>query len=298
MEWLNYHHLLYFYVVAREGSIAKACTELRLAQPTISGQLRVLEESFGEKLFERRGRGLALTEVGKVVYGYAEQIFDLGKELQETLKNHEPPRRPLIIGLADVLPKIIAHKLIEPARRLPEPVHIICREGRPEMLVAQLALHNLDIVLSDAPIDPSIKVKAYSHLLGECGIMFFGSPKNTLRYKKNFPKSLDGAPTLLPSDETTFRAELESWFESIHVRPMIVGEFADSALLHIFGEAGDGVFPAPDILEPYLKKQHGVQALGKAEGVQVRFYVISVERKLKHPAAVAICEAARHRLFG
>lgn len=292
MEWLNYHHLLYFYVVAKEGSIARACEELRLAQPTISGQLRMLEESLGEKLFDRAGRGLALTEIGKVVFRYAEQIFTLGTELQQTLKGL-PTRRPLVVGIADVLPKMVAYRLLEPARRLPEKVRMICREGRPERLVADLATGDLDIVLTDAPMNQTLRVKAFNHLLGECRIAFFGTAKHLLKYRKGFPKSLDGAPMLLPSDDSAIRGALEQWFDEIKVHPVIIGEFADTALLEIFGEAGDGIFPAPDLLESQLKKQHGVQLIGATNEVRERFYVISVERRLKHPAVIAISQAAK-----
>lgn len=297
MEWLNYHHLLYFYVVAREGSIARACEELRLAQPTISGQLRQLEERLGEKLFERSGRGLVLTEVGKTVLRYAEQIFSLGSELLETLKG-KPSSRPLVVGIADVLPKLVAYRLLEPARRGHEPVRIICREGRPERLMAELAVHNLDIILTDAPASPTVRVKAFNHLLGDCGVTFFGAAKMALKYRRDFPRSLNGAPLLMPSEDAAMRNALEQWFDSMKIRPEIVGEFADSALLHIFGEAGDGIFPAPSIIDAQLKRQLSVQMIGRTEDVREKFYVISVERKLKHPAVVAISEAARSRLFG
>lgn len=296
MEWLNYHHLLYFYVVAREGSIARACEELRLAQPTISGQIRALEESLGEKLFHRVGRRLELTEVGKVALRYAEEIFSLGEELKEVLKG-QPKGRPLIVGIADVLPKLVAYRILEPARRLPEPVRIICREGRPERLIADLAVHNLDIVLTDAPISSSIRVKAFHHLLGECGISFFGSGKLALRYRKNFPASLDRAPLLMPSEESAARQILDTWFEQENIKPEIIGEFADSALLQIFAEAGDGIFPAPSVLEDQLKSHHGLQLIGRAEKLRERYYVISIERKLRHPAVIAISESARKDLF-
>jgi LysR family transcriptional regulator, transcriptional activator of nhaA len=296
MEWLNYHHLLYFYVVAREGSIAKACGELRLAQPTISGQIKALEDSLGERLFERKGRGLVLTEIGELAYRYAEQIFSLGAEMREAIKG-TPIRRPLVIGIADVMPKLIAYKLLEPIRRMREPVKVICREGRPDKLMADLALHQLDIILSDSPMSGAVKVKAYSHLLGECGVSFLGTPQLALKYRKGFPKSLDGAPVLLPSDDSVIRGALELWFEDNKIKPQIIGEFADTALLNIFGEAGDGIFPVPDLLESQLRKQLNVQLIGRAEDVSQRFYIVSVERKLKHPAVVAISEGARTRLF-
>jgi len=296
MEWLNYHHLLYFYTVAREGSIARACELLRLAQPTISGSIRALEDSLGEKLFERAGRGLQLTEMGRLVYNYAEQIFRIGDELLETVKG-KPARRPLVVGIADVLPKLIAYRLLAPARQLEEPVRIVCREDRPERLMAELAVHNLDLILTDAPMGPSVRVKAFNHLLGESSISFFGNTKLAARYKKNFPASLNDAPVLLPSEESAVRGGLDLWFESERIRPLVVGEFADSALMKIFGEAGDGLFPAPTVIEDQLAAD-GIQLVGTVPAIRERFYVVSVERKLKHPAVVAISEAARSQVFG
>ena len=296
MEWLNYHHLYYFWTVAREGSITKACRELRLAQPTISGQLRLLEEYLGEKLFERAGRGLKLTEVGEIAFRYADQIFQLGRELQDNVRGRGA-RRTLIVGIADVLPKLVAYKLLEPARKLASPVRLICREGRPERLFADLALHQLDVVLTDAPIGPEVRVKAYNHLLGECGTSFFGSAKLAARYRRDFPNSLDGAPVLLPSDESAAREAVDAWCRSHDVEPNIVGEFADSALLQIFGESGDGLFPLPSVVEGEVKKQTSLQLVGRTADITHRFYAISVERKLKHPAVVAISEGARNRLF-
>ncbi len=292
MEWLNYHHLLYFWVVAREGSISRACEELRLAQPTISGQLKALEESLGEPLFERRGRGLQLTEAGRTVYQYAEKIFSLGQELQEAIRGF-PKIQPLNIGIADVFPKHIAYRLIEPVRLLESQYRLVCREGRPDRLFADLAMHSLDVVLTDTPFDTTYRVKAFSHLLGESTLSFFGSPKLALRYRKNFPKSLDAAPMLLPSDESAARHMLDQWFDSEKLKPVILGEFSDSALLQIFGDAGEGMFPAPTVLEKLLRDQYGVQKIGEVEKLKQRFYLISPERKVKHPAIAKMLERAR-----
>lgn len=296
MQWLNYHHLLYFWVVAREGSISRACEELRLAQPTISSQLKALEESLGEPLFDRKGRGLQLTEVGKTVYDYAERIFSLGQELQEVVRGF-PKIRPLNVGIADILPKHITYKLLEPVRELEQPFRLVCREGRPERLFADLALHNLDIVLTDTPFDTTYRVKAFSHKLGESTLSFFGSSKLALKYKKNFPKSLEGAPMLLPSDESAVRNLIDQWFVSEGIKPLIVGEFSDTALLQIFGDAGDGMFPGPTVLEGQLKEQYGVQLIGEVEKLKQQFYLISAEKKVKHPAVVSIIEGAK-RKFG
>jgi len=299
MEWLNYHHLLYFWTVARTGGVSNASAELRLAQPTISGQLRALEESLGEKLFHRVGRRLELTEMGRVVYRYADEIFTLGRELMDAVRGR-PTGRPvrLAVGVADVLPKLITYRLIEPALKLPEPVRIVIREDKPERLLADLAVHELDLVLSDAPISPSIKVRAFSHLLGECGVTIFATKELAAKYRRNFPRSLDGAPMLLPTESTSLRRGLDQWFAQQGLRPTIVSEIEDRALLKVFGERGVGLFPGPTTIESEIRRRYGVATVGHIEAVKERFYAISIERRLKHPAVVAISEAARERLFG
>lgn len=299
MEWLNYHHLFYFWTMARQGSLARASAELRLAQSTISGQIRALEDSLGEKLFARRGRRLVLTEMGRVVFRYAEEIFSLGRELRDAVKGR-PVGRPqsLMVGVADVVPKLVARRLLEPALKLPEPVRLICREDKPERLFAELAVHNLDIVLSDAPIDPSIRIRAFNHLLGECGIVFFGTAKLAAAHRRNFPESLDGAPVILPTENTTLRRSLDQWFAARGIRPRVVGEFEDSALLKVFGQVGMGLFPASSIIADEVQRQYQVRPVGRLDEVRERFYAISVERKLKHPAVIAISEEARQKLFG
>jgi LysR family transcriptional activator of nhaA len=293
MTDLNYHHLLYFWVVAREGSVSRACEELSLAQPTISGQLKALEESLGEPLFERRGRRMHLTEVGKTVFEYAEKIFTLGQELQQVLRGL-PRINPLVVGITDVLPKHLAYKLLEPVRTLNAPPYkLICREGRPERLFADLALHKLDVVISDTPLLSGARVKAFSHLLGESTLSLFGTAKLALRYRKGFPGSLDKAPLLMPSDESEIRSLLDEWFQKINVRPLILGEFSDTALLQIFGDSGDGMFPAPTVLERQLKEQFGVQLIGEVPQVKQRYYLITAEKQVRHPAIIAIIEGAR-----
>jgi len=298
MEWLNYHHLLYFWTVAREGSVARACQRLHLSQPTISGQLRALEESLGEKLFARQGRGLVLTEVGRTVYSYADEIFSLGRELMDNLKDR-PTGRPLrlSVGIADVVPKLIAYRLLEPALALSERVHVVCREDKPNRLLAELALHGVDLVLADAPLSPAMRIRAFSHLLGECGVCFFAVPKLAAAYRRRFPASLTGAPLLLPTDNTTLRRSLDQWFDQHGLRPQVVGEFEDSALLKVFGQTGTGLFVAPAAIERELRLQYGVVVVGRVEQIRERFYAISAERRLKHPAVVAISEAAHHRIF-
>jgi LysR family transcriptional activator of nhaA len=297
MEWLNYHHLRYFWAVAREGGVTRASEKLHISQPTVSAQLRELEEALGEKLFERSGRSLHLTDMGRVVYRYADEIFGLGRELLDTVRGR-PSGRParLSVGLANVVPKLVAYRLLEPALHLPVPVVVECVEDRPERLIAELAVHALDVVLSDAPIGADVKVRAYSHLLGETSVSFFG--KSSLpAAARRFPASLDGAPMLLPTRNTSLRRALDQWFEDRQIRPDVVGEFEDSALLNVFGQAGRGLFPAPTAIEAEVRRQHGVRRLGEAPELKERFYAISVERRLKHPAVVAISEAARHELF-
>lgn len=303
MEWLNYHHLLYFWVTAREGSVTRASEQLYLSQPTVSAQIRALERSVGEKLFIKSGRNLVLSEIGRVVFRYAEEIFSLGRELTDTLKGRlgeRLPSRPVRfhVGIADVVPKLVAYRILEPALCLAEPVQIVCREDKPERLLADLAVHEVDLVLADAPISPSVKVKAYNHLLGECGVTIFAPPKQASNYKRKFPRSLDGAPFLLPTDNTSLRRSLDYWFDSQQIRPTVVGEFEDSALLPVFGQTGKGLFAAPSAVEAEIREQYGVQVVGRIDAVRERFYAISVERKLKHPAVVAISETARQELFG
>lgn len=298
VEWLNYHHLLYFWVVAREGSIARACDQLRLTEATISAQIRALEEALGEKLFSRVGRNLVPTDMGRIVLRYADDIFTLGRELMDTVKGR-PTGQPvrLVVGVADVLPKLIVHRLLAPAYKLREPVRMICREGKHDQLVAQLALHELDVVLTDLPLGSAVKVKAFSHLLGECGVTIFGPSRYAARYRRRFPRSLDGAPFLLPTDNTTLRRSLDQWLENEAIRPLVVGEFEDSALMKVFAQSGVGLFAAPSAIESEVRRQYRVQVVGRVEAVRERFYAISVERKLKNPAVIAISEGARQELF-
>jgi LysR family transcriptional activator of nhaA len=298
MEWLNYHHLLYFWTVAKEGSIAKACDKLLLAQPTISGQLRQLEESIGDKLFRRAGRGLAVTEVGQVVYRYAEEIFGLGRELQDVLKGR-PRGRParLVVGISDLVPKLIAYRILRPVLSMPEPVQLICHEDTADRLLADLAEHRLDVVLSDAPISSMVHVKAFNHPLGECGVTLFATPQLAKKYQKRFPESLDGAPMLLPIEGSSLRRSLEQWFETHDIRPSLAGEFKDSALMKTFGQAGAGIVPAPSAIEREVKEHYNVHVIGRLADVVERFFAISIERKLKHPAVLTITDAARERLF-
>jgi LysR family transcriptional activator of nhaA len=298
MEWLNYHHLYYFWQVVRSGSITRACEQLLLAPPTVSAQLRSLEESLGEKLLTRSGRGLVPTEMGRLVFRYAEEIFGLGRELMDAVKQR-PTGRPLrlAVGIDDVLPKEIAQTLIEPALHLPQPVRLLCREASLEPLMALLARHELDVVLSDAPVTPSAKVRSYNHALGECGISWMAVPALAKKYRRGFPKSLDGAPMLLPTDDTAIRRMLDQWCEAQEIRPRVVGEFEDDALLRAFGQRGTGVMAVASVLEGSFKRQYGFARIGVVPTIRNRFYAVSIERKVRHPAVLAICETARNTLF-
>lgn len=297
MEWLNYHHLLYFWVVAREGGLGPASRELRLAPPTLSGQIRLLEESLGEKLFEHSGRRLRLTDIGTEVYRYANEIFSLGGELLATLRGRTTERvRRLRVGVVDVMPKILVRHLLEPALHLPEPVQLVCYEDSYERLLAELALHALDVVLADQPPPPNSAVRVYSHLLGESGVTFFGAGCHA-KLRRGFPGSLDGAPMLLPLPGSPMRRALEQWFASHAVRPRLVGEFEDSALLKVFGADGLGVFASTSVVDAQVRKQYEVSVIGHAPEIKERFYAISMERRLKHAAVIAISEAARSDLF-
>ncbi len=297
MEWLNYHHLLYFFVTAREGSIAKASVALKVSQPTISAQLRMLEEMLGDKLFNRVGRRLELTENGRAVYSYAEEIFSLGRELVNVVRGRAVDRPVrLTVGVTDVLPKLIVYRLLQPVFNIKD-IRLICVEDKYERLLADLAVHSLDLVLADTPASPSIKVKAFNSLLGESGVSFLGAGAFAKKCQKGFPESLTGVPMLLPAEGTALRRALEQWLRSKNIEPSIKGEFQDSALIEAFGKSGAGVFVMPTAIESEVIGQFGVKVIGRVPTVRTRFYAISVERKLKHPGVVAIRETARTTLF-
>lgn len=298
MEWVNYHHLLYFWVVAREGGLVPAGKVLRLSHPTLSAQVHALEEQLGEKLFTKVGRKLELTETGRVAYRYAEEIFTLGREMVDAVKGRsagQPSR--LEVGVSDVVPKLIVRRLLQPALELEQPVRLVCAEGSFDKLLADLAVHELDIVIADAPVPQGSSVRVYSHLLGETGVSFFGSKELASSRRRSFPASLDGAPFLLPLQHLTLRRSLNTWFARHGITPRIVGEFEDSALLKAFAADGLGIFAAPSVVEREVMAQYGLQLVGRTLEVRERFYAISVERRLKHPAVVAVSDAARHQLF-
>lgn len=298
VERLNYHHLRYFWAVAKEGSIAAACARLRITQPTISGQVRELEAVLGQKLLERAGRGVRLTEAGRLVFRYADDIFAMGSELVEAVRGRAPAGEQRVrVGVADVLPKLVVYRMLVPVLRMPERMRLVCYEGKPGELLNRLAVHDLDVVLGDTPVPPHAGVRAFSHRLGESGLTVFGTPALARRYKPGFPASLDGAPVLLSTPNTAVRRTLDHWFESRGVRPMVAGEFEDSALLKIFGQSGVGLFVAPSFIEREIRGQYAVRVLGRLAGATEQFYAISMERKIKHPAVTVLTASLRQRLI-
>ncbi len=298
MDWLNYHHLLYFWVIAREGSIKQAREVLSLSQPTLSAQLRALEDAIGEKLFSRVGRKLVLTDVGKMVYRYADEIFSLGRELTNTLKGYgtQHPIR-LVVGVAEVVPKMVTYKLLKVACKRFEHMKIVCWEGRLERLLGELALHTLDIVLTDTPVPPSVSIEAHTHLLGESGVTLFGPKHLAAHYRRKFPQSLDGAPFLLPTPNSMLRRGLDEWFRKYKIEPFIVGEFEDGATMQAFAQEGHGLFPGSSVVESEIIRQNQVHKVARITGLRERFYGITVERRLKHPAVLAISESAKEEVF-
>lgn len=295
---MNYKHLHYFWVVAKQGSIARASDILHLTPQTISGQLSLLEKHLDEALFSRVGRNLELTEIGRLVLSYADEIFSLGGELEEMLRNI-PEDRPRVfkVGVVDVVPKSIAYRLLAPALALSDPIRIVCREGSVDSLLADLALHKVDMVLADSPIPSSINVRGFNHSLGDCGITFFATAKLARKIKGNFPENLNAAPLLLPGEMTVVRNRVIEWLDNQHIYPRIVGEFDDSALMKAFGRTGTGIFIAPTPIAEEVKEQFGVVVIGETDEVREQFYAISVERKISHPAVAAITETAREWLY-
>lgn len=299
MTDLNYHHLRYFAAVVREGGVSKAAEKMRVSQPTISAQIRLLEDALGERLFQRQGRTLLLTDVGRIVDRYASEIFTTGSELLETVKGRPFGRVPrLAVGVANAVPKLVVYRLLRPATVGPEPVHITCTEDDPDQLIARLAVHALDVVISDSPASPHVRAKVFNHLLGESGTTFFATKPLAARLTRRFPRSLEGAPMLLPTPGTSLRHALEEWFGGAGIRPRVIAEFEDPALLKTFGEWGRAVFAAPTAVETDVLRSHRVAIVGRAPAVRERYYAISVERRLKHAAVAAITNAARTEMFG
>jgi LysR family transcriptional activator of nhaA len=295
---LNYKHLHYFRTVAKAGAINRAAEKLHLTPQTLSGQLSAFEERLGVALFRRSGRRLELTDAGRTALGYADEIFQVGAELEEALQSAPAARvHPFRVGIADVVPKAIAYQLLAPALTLAEPVKLICREDRLEALAAELSIHRLDMVLADRPLPSSMDIRGYSHPLGESGIAFLAAPSIADTLAPDFPANLDGAPLLLPGEDSALRVPLLRWLERGGVQPRIVGEFDDSALMSAFGQAGAGVFPAPLTTAREVMRQYEVIEVGQTLDIRERFFAISVERRLSHPAVVAVSDAARRRFL-
>lgn len=297
-DWLNYHHLHYFWMVAKEGGITPAAEILHLSQPTLSSQIKKLEQTMGVKLFERKGRSMLLTDTGQTVFRYADEIFSLGRQLTDAVRGRSTENSlRLLVGVPDVLPKLVVYQILKPAPDLEERVSLVCYEGKLNDLVSDLALHRLDVVLADSPLTPHVNVRAFNHLLGQCSVSVLGTNSLAKKYKRNFPASLTGAPMLLPTQNTTLRRALEQWFENQDVRPNVKHEFEDSAVLKVFGQAGEGLIVVPTAVADEVCQQYSLKLVGEIPDITERFYAISVERRLKHPAVVAISEAARSSLF-
>lgn len=295
---INYKHLHYFWVVAQEGTIARASEKLHITPQTISGQISLLEESLGNALFERDGRRMKLTDTGRLVMNYADEIFKLGRELRDVLRG-APAEGPseFIVSAASALPKTIVHKIIEPALHLSQEVSLVSREGPVEAILADLAIHAVDMVLSDTPLTNNLNVKAYNHFLGESGLTFFAAPKLAAKYRKGFPRSLHNAPVLLPTPQYAIRQLFDSWLSDRQIFPLIRGQFDDSALMKSFGQAGLGIFFMPSIIAEEVCRNFGVSPVGSIDDIKQQFYAISAERKIRHPAVAAIYDTARDELF-
>ncbi len=296
---LNLHHLRYFWMIAKEGSVQAASKLLDLAQPTLSMQIRTLERSLGIKLFAKSGRNLILTDVGRMVFRYADEIFALTKELRQALQG-QPAGRPLVflVGISDALSKLVVERMLEPAWNQPESIRMVCLESTPPELMSKLAIHELDVVLSDAPAPSNVRVHAYSHLLGTSRVAIFGASDLVRKYRNDFPRSLQGAPFLLPTLESAVRRQFDTWLEQQQLNLDIRGEIEDSALMKVMGKQGIGLFLAPTVVADEVIAQYHVKQLGIVPDLLESFYAISVERRLKHPCVVAIAETARGKLFG
>ena len=299
MNWVNYHHLMYFWTVAREGTIARASEKLHLGQPAISTQLKQLETALGVKVFQKSGRKLEMTEMGQTVYRDADAIFSLGGEMLDTIRGR-PTGKPIrfAVGIVDSVPKMIAKSLLEPALKMPEPLQLICVENTLEKLLSELALHNLDLVISESPLTGAMRIRAFNHQLGESSIAIFGVKGLARKYRANFPQSLDGAPLLLPYGASPLRRAIDTWLDTENLKPVIRAEFDDSALLKVFGQAGEGLFPAPFVVRDEICRQYEVEVIGEIPAIRERYFAISAERRLKHPAVLAISQSAKTRFDG
>ncbi len=298
MEFLNYHHLRYFWMVAREGGLTRAAAKLHVSQPTISAQIRALEGVLGEKLFRRAGRNLALTDTGQQVLGYADEIFSLGEDLLNSVKQR-PTSRPLRLnlGVADVLPKPVTYRIIEPIFRLPQPIQVSCWEANVSDMLLELASYRLDLVLADEPASSGVTTNVFNHFLGESGVTFCAAPELAGRLRRAFPKSLNGAPALLPMANTGLRRSLEKWFHSVGVRPRLVAECYDPAFVNVLALHGVGFMVAPSVVAGEILSRFGLSVIGRTEECQQQFYAITPERKLAHPAITVITSRTQGSLL-
>ena len=299
MTTVNFKHLRYFWTVAKSGSIARASSQLHVTPQSISSQLAELEVALGTRLFRRAGRGLEMTEIARRIVSYAEEIFGLEGELLAVVRDQgSRTALPFRIGIADSVPKSLTYRVVEPALHMEEAVRLFCKEGRLVSLLAELSVHRLDMVIADRAMPTDLKVRAYNHLLGSSDVTVFGAESIVQTLKGTFPALVDNAPFLLPGEEVAIRPALEQWFEAQRVRPRVVGEFDDSALLKAFGQGGAGLFVAPTAIADYVCQQYGVLAIGRIESVNEQLYAITTERRMQHPAAVAISQAASREVFG
>ena len=298
MDWLNFHHLRYFYTVAREGGLRPAAEKLGISQPSISAQVRLLEEALGERLFRRTGRSLTLTDPGRLVFHYAESIFATGRELVSAIRQQTVQRAsPVYVAVTDAVPKLVGGELLRPMFALEQQFRVVCREGKLDELLPQLVQHRLDIILADEPAPSSTKFKTFNHPLGSCGVTFCAGPKLAARLRRGFPRSLDGVPALLPSENTALRMIVERWFDEHHIRPQVVAEFEDPALMKELARKVEGVFPLHSVTIGEATKRYGFKTVGVARGCRAQFYAINIERRIKHPAVVAVTEHAQLRIF-
>jgi LysR family transcriptional activator of nhaA len=295
---INYKQLYYFWNVAKFDGVTRAAQELRLTPQTISGQVNELARSLEVELFERSGRRLKLSQTGRLVFAHAEEIFNIGKELEAIIKGRQQQGELLFrVGVSDVIPKSLAYRLLAPAMQIAEPVRLLSYANKLDQLFAELAIHEIDLVIADRPLPAELGVKGFSHSLGESAVAFYGTPALARQIRDNFPHSLNGAPMLLPGVENAMRPALERWFAQLNIQPQVKGEFDDSALMKAFGQEGIGLFPAPAVVQAQATRQHGVEIAGTAWEVTCHYYAISAERKLRHPAVLAISQAAQDELF-
>ena len=295
---INYKHLRYFWVVAKEGGVVRASERLNLTPQTISGQLRLLEEYLGLKLFNRVGRNLELSEDGRLVLSFADEIFSLGIEMEETI-HHLPSSRPQLfkVGVVDMVPRSIAHRILEPALNMPDPVRMVCREANLDSLLAELSVHRIDLVLADRPIPSTVSARGFSHKLGESAVSFFATPQLANNLAGSFPNCLDGAPILLPSSDNQLRTSIDFWLDKQRIRPRLIAEFDDSALMKAFGQEGAGIFIAPSVIETEVERQYHVTSIGRVDEVREHFYAISIERRVLHPVVSEVVGKARELLL-